>query len=132
MNRMTELFISMLAITIFVLTTLLAVRNHFNVPVIKSKDYAAWVTQYHPILIDLREGTEAEKMPIQYQPVIHMPFLFLEQRLDRVQFPQNHTVLFVCSDGNRARLIAYQVHDRGMDAYYLESGLDNLPSNSKE
>jgi rhodanese-related sulfurtransferase len=100
-----------------------AIQNQFDVPSIEAKQYHKWVEKHQPIIIDVRESVEVQQDPINYHPVIHLPFLFIHDRLDSITVPQDQEILFVCSDGNRARLIASLLAKRGVDSHYLSSGL---------
>lgn len=118
-----ETSITLLVLSSWIFLIILAVQNQFNVPSVEGKNFAQWVNEHQPIIIDLREKNEIDKKPIPYEPIIHMPFLFIESRLEHVTIPQDYQVLFVCSDGNRARLIASLLTNKGIDVYYLKSGL---------
>ena len=101
------------------------VENQFKISSVESNDYYTFIEKQNPIIIDLRESSEIQYNPLDYKKTIHLPFLFIESRLDKVNIPQNGPVLLVCSDGNRSRLIATLLHKKGVETYYLESGLQH-------
>jgi len=129
-KKILETLIGLIVVAFFISVTFLAIRHHFNVPYVESENFESWVKQNSPIIIDLREGTEAAARPLQYKPVIHLPFLSIENKLDQIQIPRNHKVLLVCSDGNRARLVASILWEKGIHTYYLKSGLDFVQSST--
>lgn len=104
---------------------LLAV-SQYNIPSVPSKDFHSWVEKHRPVIVDLREMVEIQRKPLDYQPTIHLPFLYIESRLDSINLPQNHPILFACSDGNRARLIASLLRKKGIKSHYLRSGLESV------
>ena len=105
-----RLFIEIAIIFLFfgfwVSVIIIGAKAQFNVPTVSSKDFHKWIVVHQPIIIDLRESIEIEREPLDYQPTIHLPFLHIEQHLEQINIPQDHKILFVCSDGNRARMIA--------------------------
>ena len=127
-KKVLEILISLTVVAFFLSVYLIAIQYHFNVPYVETENFARWVTENSPIIIDLREGEEAASHPLVYQPVIHLPFLTIENRLDEIRLPGNQKVLLVCSDGNRARLVASILWELGSRTYYLKSGLDFVPS----
>ncbi len=118
-----EIAIVIIFFGFWVSVIIIGAKSHFSVPTVKSKDFHNWIAVHRPIIIDLRESIEIRREPLNYQPTIHLPFLYINNRLDRISIPQNHKILFVCSDGNRARLIASLLNKRGIKSYYLKSGL---------
>jgi len=122
-TKIIEIFIALLIIAFWVFMFRLGVENQFNIPAVESHDFYTFLEKKKPIIIDLRESNEILKQPLNYDKVIHLPFLFLESRLDQVTIPQDGPVLLVCSDGNRARLITTMLHKKGIDTYFLRSGL---------
>ena len=122
-TKIFEIFIALLVIAIWIFMFMLGVENQFNIPAVESKDYYTFLEKEKPIIIDLRESNEIIKQPLDYDKTVHLPFLFLESRLDQVTIPQDRPVLLVCSDGNRARLIATMLHKKGIETYFLRSGL---------
>jgi rhodanese-related sulfurtransferase len=104
----------------------LGALNQYETPSVPSKDFHSWVENHHPVIVDLRETMELEREPLDYQPTLHLPFLYIESRLDSINFPQSNPILFVCSDGNRARLIASLLRKKGIKSHYLRSGLENV------
>jgi rhodanese-related sulfurtransferase len=122
-RKLIEYLIAFLVIAFWVSLFFLGVENQFNVPSVKAKDFHTFLETRQPIIIDLRESIELQHHPLDYQPTIHLPFLFLEKHLQEVNIPQNVPVLFVCSDGNRARLISALLYKQGYTSYYLRSGL---------
>jgi len=128
MSIKTAQTIILLAFIVFIGTlTFIAVDNQFNVKVLHANQYYQWVERNKPIIIDLREGNELFKNPLNYEPLINLPFLQIENRVDSIQIPQTEKVLFVCSDGNRARLICSLLKNKSANIYYLEHGLLSLP-----
>jgi rhodanese-related sulfurtransferase len=109
----------------FTLITL-AVTNQFNVASVPSEEFEIFLQEQNPILIDLRESVELARDSLNYQPLLHLPFQFVENHLDQIIIPQDIPVLYVCSDGNRARLIAALLQKRGYLSYYLRSGLNYI------
>jgi rhodanese-related sulfurtransferase len=122
-TKIIEIFIALLIIAFWVFMFRLGVENQFNIPAVESHDFYTFLEKKKPIIIDLRESDEILKQPLDYDRTIHLPFLFLESRLDQVAIPQDGPVLLVCSDGNRARLITTMLHKRGIETYFLRSGL---------
>ena len=118
-----EIAIVIIFFGFWVSVIIIGVRSHFSVPMVKSIDFHKWIAVHQPIIIDLRESIEIERDPLDYQPTIHLPFLYIKDRLEHISIPQNHKILLVCSDGNRARLIASLLYKRGIKSYYLKSGL---------
>ncbi|MEJ2049630.1 MAG: rhodanese-like domain-containing protein, partial [Calditrichota bacterium] len=117
-----------LAFVLFiVLLNIIAVDNQFNVKALKPSQYYQWVEQNKPIIIDLREGNEIFQNPLNYQPVINLPFLQIENKMDSINLPETEKVLFVCSDGNRSRLICSLLKNKSPNIYYLKHGLKSLP-----
>lgn len=114
-----------------VFATKIAIDHQFKVPYVEPSHFEQWVAAQSPVIIDLRESEEVERFPLAYQPVIHLPFLTIEGKLDRIQIPRGRPVLFVCSDGNRARLVASLLLEKGIHTYYLQSGLENTSVYSK-
>ena len=133
MSKKVAQIIIVIAFILFTGTlTYIAVDNQFNVKVLHANQYYQWVEENRPIIIDLREGNELYKNPLTYQPLINLPFLQIEGRMDSIQIPQKRKVLFVCSDGNRARLICSLLKHKSANIYYLEHGLLSLPKVHKK
>ncbi len=130
LKKVLEALITLIIVVFFISVTLIAIRHHFNVPFVESENFDNWVKENRPIIIDLREGDEAAARPLQYEPVIHLPFLFIENKLDQIRIPGNNKVLLICSDGNRARLVASILWEKGVHTYYLKSGLDFVPTST--
>jgi len=124
--KLIEFIIAILIIGFWIFMFILGIKNQFNIPTVESRDYYAFIEEKKPIIIDLRESIELQKRPLDYNKTIHLPFLFIESRLDQVNIPQNGPVLLVCSDGNRGRLIATLLHKKGVNSLYLKSGLDGV------
>ena len=103
--KIIELMISILILGFWMFMFMLGIKNQFNIPTVESRDFYSFVEEKKPIIIDLRESRELQKRPLNYDKTIHLPFLFLESRLNQVNIPQNGPLLLVCSDGNRGRLI---------------------------
>ena len=118
-----EIAIVIIFFGFWVSVIIIGARSHFSVPTVKSIDFHKWIAVHQPIIIDLRESVEIGREPLDYQPTIHLPFLYIKDRLEHISIPQNHKILLVCSDGNRARLIASLLNKRGIKSYYLKSGL---------
>jgi rhodanese-related sulfurtransferase len=119
-----ELTIALGFFAFWVGMAVLGILNQYNIPSVPSKDFHSWVEKHRPVIVDLRETEELQKEPLNYQPTIHLPFLYIESRLDSINIPQSNPILFVCSDGNRARLIASLLRKKGIKSYYLRSGLE--------
>jgi len=127
MNRkLIELIIILIVIGFWLSLIIIGARHQFKVPSLPNEKFEAFLEEQHPIIIDLRESNELMKNPLDYQPLIHLPFLFIEKHLQMIQIPQNQPVLFVCSDGNRARLIASLLYKRGCQGHYLQGGLNHV------
>ena len=122
-TKIIEILIALLVIAFWIFMFMLGVENQFNIPAIESSDYSTFIKKNQPVIIDLRESNEISKQPLDYDKTIHLPFLFLESRLDQVTIPQDQPVLLVCTDGNRSRLIATMLHKKGIETYFLRSGL---------
>ena len=125
-DRIIELIISVLILGFWMFMVMLGIVNQFNIPSIESRDYYTFIEEKQPIIIDLRESAEIQKQSLAYDRTIHLPFLFLESRLDEVNIPQNGPVLMVCSDGERGRLITTLLHKKGVKTYYLREGLESV------
>ncbi len=133
MNRkLLETFIALLVVALWLSLIILGVRNQFKISSVMAENFYTFLQTHQPIIIDLRESVELQRNPLDYQPTIHLPFLFLEKHLQQVNIPRNMPVLFVCSDGNRARLISALLLKRGYKSYYLRSGLHYLRLKEKE
>ena len=126
--KLSEFIIAILIIGFWTFMFILGIKNQFNIPTVESRYYYTFIEEKKPIIIDLRESIELQKRPLDYDKTIHLPFLFIESRLDQVNIPQNRAVLLICSDGNRARLVATLLHKKGVNSYYLQSGLDGVGS----
>ncbi len=125
MNRkFIELIIFLIIIGFWLSLIIIGARYQFNVPSLPNEKFQVFIEEQHPIIIDLRESNELAKDPLNYQPLIHLPFLFIEKHLTQIEIPQNYPVLFVCSDGNRARLVASLLYKRGYQGHYLQAGLN--------
>src|SRR4030042_2974674 len=122
-RKLVEITIIILFLGFWLTLIILAVKNQFNVASVPPEKFEIFLQAQNPMIIDLRESEELEKDPIDYQPLIHLPFRFVETHLNQIHIPQENPVLFVCSDGNRARLIASLMQKRGYQGYYLKSGL---------
>ncbi len=122
-KRIFEIIISLAVVVYFFSATWLAVRNKSQIPAVASPEFETWTAQNSPVVIDLRQGKETRAQPLEYEPAIHIPFLYFASHIDDIRIPGGQKVLFVCSDGNRARLIANLMHKKGIRTYYLKSGL---------
>lgn len=123
-RKIIELLISIATVGYFATATILAIQKQNQAPYIKPSQFHEWVKGNSPLIIDLREPREIEQNPLNYHRFVNIPFLYLEERLDEVNFPQDRALIFVCSDGNRARLIATLLAERGVHSYYLRYGLN--------
>jgi len=124
MNRkLIEITIIILVVGFWLTLIMLVLKNQFTVPSVPSEKFETFLQEQNPLIIDLRESIELTKDPLDYQPLLHLPFSFVENHLSWVNIPQSGTILYVCSDGNRARLIASLLQKRGYQGYYLRSGL---------
>ena len=123
--KIIETLIGILIIGFWVFMIIFGVENQFKISSVESNDYYTFIEKQNPIIIDLRESPEIQSNPLDYEKTIHLPFLFIESRLDKVNIPQKGPILLVCSDGNRSRLIATLLHKKGVETYYLESGLQH-------
>lgn len=85
-----------------------------------------------PVIVDLREYREVLRQPIIYHPLIHLPFLTIQHNPEKITFDSSQNYLLVCNDGNRARLIAFQVSKKKNAIYYLKEGLWGIPDNLKK
>lgn len=94
---------------------------------ISSRDFLAFVKREKPVIIDLRETDEIKKLPIFYRPMIHYPFLELQQDMSLLHIDSTLTYLLVCTDGNRSRLVASLLSSRGIIVPYLRDGLWGVP-----
>lgn len=94
---------------------------------ISSHDFLTFVKTEKPTIIDLRESDESTKFPISYSPIIHYPFLELQQDMSVLHIDSTLTYLLVCTDGNRSRLIASFLSSRGIIVPYLQDGLWGVP-----
>ena len=118
-----EIFYTLLIILAFTLVVLIAIDNQYDVQSIESKDFHSWIQNNSPLIVDLREENEKIKDPIDYNPMFHISFLHLEKILEQIELPHDTKILFICSDGNRARLISSLLKNRYNNLYYLKSGL---------
>ncbi|GAB4366658.1 MAG: hypothetical protein Kow0042_06690 [Calditrichia bacterium] len=121
-----EISLLCLGAVYFYIVIHVAVGHHFDIQEVDSANFEQWASEHHPILIDLRESHEITRFPLEYQPLIHLPFSWIMERLDQVQIPDQKPVLLVCSDGNRARLVASLLAERGIQTYYLNFGINHL------
>ena len=90
---------------------------------IKSSQLESWIRNKQPLIIDLREENESRDFPFAHNELIHKPFLSVVEKLDSLNLPRNKPLLFICSDGNRSRLVATLLHEKGFDSYYLLDGM---------
>ena len=104
----------------------LSLIDRHPVPAVHAREFGEWVSRHQPIIIDLRESSEQARHPLTYQPVLHLPFLTIFNHLQQIPVDTQAPTLLVCSDGNRARLIAYLLNERGIRVYYLAEGLNSL------
>ena len=124
MNRKTfEITITILFTGFWLSLIILAVMNQFGIPSVPSEKFDSFLQEHNPLVIYLRESNELTLDPLDYQPLLHLHFQFVENHLDQIIIPQDNPVLYVCSDGNRARLIAALLQKKGYSSYYLRSGL---------
>jgi rhodanese-related sulfurtransferase len=126
-----EIFIFTISAGFILFTILFSIHHHFKARYIDPSQFEPWVESNKPVLVDLREETEKTTCALKYQLVIKMPFLLIQDKLDKIQLPRDREVLFVCSDGNRARLVSNLLREKGVHSYYLRAGLARLPSTSK-
>jgi rhodanese-related sulfurtransferase len=131
-SKIVEYVIGIVIIGFWLFMIVLGIVNQFNIAFIESEDFYTFIESQHPIIIDLRESTEIENMPLDYKQTIHLPFLFLESRINEVNIPQNGPILLVCSDGNRSRLIATLLQKEGVKSYYLRSGLEGVEDTGRQ
>ena len=124
--KFVELIIAIVITGFWVFMILFGVINQFNISSIDSSDFYNFLEKEKPLILDLRESSEILSNPLDYEKTIHLPFLFIESRLNQINIPQNGPVLTVCSDGNRARLITTLLDKKGVNSYYLKSGLDGV------
>jgi len=95
---------------------------------VSSNDFLTFVQTQKPVIVDLRESDEIAKSPIFYHPMIHHPFLELQQDMSPLHVDPTLTYLLVCTDGNRSRLIASFLSSRGIIVPYLQDGLWGVPA----
>lgn len=127
MNRQTlEIIFSSATLILFTAFYGIAISNHFDVPVVQQREFTGFLQKEHPIVWDLREGPEVASHPFYYSPTLHLPFYFVKDRLNRLTIPQNYKVVLICSDGNRARIIANLLWEKHIAVYYLNSGINPL------
>lgn len=94
---------------------------------VNSDKFIEFIETNKPIIVDLRESNEIAENPLFYQPLIHYPFLDLQKDVSRLNLELSKTYLFVCTDGNRARLINSYFSAKGIVTYYLKDGLWGVP-----
>ena len=125
-SKTIEMMIAIPILGFWIFMVMLGIKNQFNIPTVESRDFYTFVEEKKPIIIDLRESRELQKRPLDYNKTIHLPFLFLESRLNQVNIPQVGPLLLVCSDGNRGRLIATLLNKKGVHSFFLRSGLEGV------
>jgi rhodanese-related sulfurtransferase len=99
---------------------------------IDSDKFIEFIEVNKPIIVDLRESNEITQYPLNYQPLIHYPFLELQKDISKLNLEISKTYLFVCTDGNRARLINSNFSAKGIITYYLKDGLWGVPQKQLE
>ncbi len=104
----------------------IAAGEHFKIRPVKSSNFVTFVQDRQPVVVDLRENNERSRMPLTYPHLIHHPFLSLMDAVEHFPMDPERDYLLVCSDGNRARLIATQFAEIGRTMYYLQNGLWGL------
>ncbi|NOX38502.1 MAG: rhodanese-like domain-containing protein [Calditrichaeota bacterium] len=120
-------------VLLFFLTTTsvvywIAAGEHFKIRAVKSNDFLSFVQDHQPVVVDLREDNERSRLPLTYPHLIHRPFLSLVDEVESFPLDPERDYLLVCSDGNRARLIATQFAEIGHMVFYLQNGLWGLNS----
>jgi rhodanese-related sulfurtransferase len=121
-----ELMIALVSILFIGSLYQLSLMDRHPVPAVHAREFTEWVSQHHPVIIDLRESSERARHPLAYQPALHLPFVTIFNHLQQIPVDAHAPTLLVCSDGNRARLIAYLLNERGIRVYYLAEGLNSL------
>jgi rhodanese-related sulfurtransferase len=132
LSKFWQITITLAFVLFIVLLNIIAVDNQFNAKALKPDKYYQWVVENKPIIIDLREGNEIFQNPLTYQPLINLPFLQIENKMDSINIPETEKVLFVCSDGNRSRLICSLLKNKSPNIYYLKHGLKSIPETGQK
>ncbi len=118
-----EITISSGVILFFAVCYYLGIRHQPGSLWIKSSEVVHWVHVQQPLIVDLREKNEPRDIPFVEDDLIRKPFLSLIETPDSLRIPRDRPILFICSDGNRSRLMATLFHEKGYDTYYLLDGM---------
>ncbi len=110
----------------------IAAKRHFNSSGITPEILNDIITQNKNIVfIDLRESNEMGRFPplptlLPLFPKFHIPFLWLREHKTLPTLTPGQITIFLCSDGNRSRLITTLLAEKGVHAFYLNEGLWSL------
>ena len=125
-HRHLEIIIALVSILFIAALYGISLWDRHPVPFVRAQEFQEWVSRNHPIIVDLREDSELAQYPLTYSPRVHLPFLQIQDHLDQIPVSREHPTLLVCSDGNRARLVAYLLNEKGIRVFYLADGLNSL------
>lgn len=102
-------------------------EKHVLAPSLPVSEFQKVVQAESPVLIDLRESQEILVQPFPHQPMLHLPFSFLRAKRFELVLSSNRRFIFICNDGNRSRLVASLLAEKGIRVAYLEKGIWSLP-----
>ena len=125
-NLIDLIILGFFIIGMFSIVTYLIGQRDPDYPV-NSNKFIEFIEANKPIIIDLREYNEISNNTLKYQPLLHYPFLDLQKDISKLNIDSSQTYLFVCTDGNRSRLITSSLSAKGITAYYLKDGLWGVP-----
>ncbi len=124
MNR--DIWVTLFFLGTTIVVYWIAAGEHFKIQAVANREFVAFVQANRPVLVDLRENPECSRLPLRYPQVLHWPFLQLVDRVEEFPLEEGRTYVLVCTDGNRARLIATQFAEIGRTVFYLQNGLWGL------
>ncbi len=127
-----EIAISVGVIVYFAFSYFLGIRHQPGSLWIKSDQLLRWIQIHQPLIVDLREENEPREVLFRNDELLHRPFLSLIENPDSLSLPRNRPVLFICSDGNRSRLMATLFHEKGFNSYYLLDGMKGFNRHLEE
>ena len=105
-----------------------ASQRHFNSTAITAAQFVELLKQNNNVIVvDLRESNEIQRFPLSI-PYVHLSYLWLRKWHTLPAITPGVLYVFVCSDGNRARMISSLLYENGYPTYYLRDGIWSLKS----
>lgn len=96
-----------------------------NVQTIESNQLEGWITQYDPMIIDMRSNLAFKFGHIPGS--INIVDTLLEDIVDNKDpFPKDKPLLFVCARGTASAKYAAYMSSRGYDSYNLQHGINSV------